>query len=428
MYTIAIIYPMSHYEIFYLQKEPATKKDDAGIQLWTLYAPGELRICFNITTATPKTDNSKFLEKKILSIHSVLATCIKVSHMHHPAWDLHGVRPTDVSFWDISWYIDIPRYRTTSLWKKIKQESCLVASVTETRPIDVKQQTQSIWGTPQMCKVTRRACRSFLHELYQSVAKWHQICTLTHASHSRFVPCLAGMVMIAMERLPNALVKMCLNASGIVVLLRAVQPRKASAPIWVTDSPKVMLAREVQPRKAPCPIWVTDSPKVTLAREVQFEKAPSPMWVTDSPKVMLARELQPRKAPESHRLTQGDARQRGAEFKGTHPNVSHRLTQGDARQRGAASKGHVANVSHRRTQDDARQRGTVLKGHVANVSHRRTQDDARQRGASVKGTVPNLSDRLTQGDARQRGTVLKGNVTNVSHRRTQGDARQRGAA
>ena len=129
---------------------------------------------------------------------------------------------------DISTFPDIEPHLCG---KKIKQESCLVASVTETRPIDVKQQTQSIWGTPQMCKVTRRACRSFLHELYQSVAKWHQICTLTHASRSRFGPCLAGMVMIATERLPNALVKMCLNASGIVMLLRAVQPRKASAPI-----------------------------------------------------------------------------------------------------------------------------------------------------------------------------------------------------
>ena len=66
------------------------KKDDAGIQLWTLYAPGELRICFNITTATPKTDNSKCLEKKILSIHSVLATCITGKSIAHASPSLRS--------------------------------------------------------------------------------------------------------------------------------------------------------------------------------------------------------------------------------------------------------------------------------------------------------------------------------------------------
>jgi len=57
-----------------------------------------------------------------------------------------------------------------------------------------------------------------------ALASEEQICALTHTSRGRSLPCLAGMVMTATERLPNALFKMRLNASGIVMLSREVQP------------------------------------------------------------------------------------------------------------------------------------------------------------------------------------------------------------
>ena len=121
----------------------------------------------------------------------------------------------------------------------IKQESCLVASVIETLPIGVKQKTQTICGTPQMCEVTPRACRLVFPQVVP-------ICTnqrpsgirtdlythsLTHSSRSRFLPCLAGMVIIVTERLRNTLFKVCLNDSGIVMLAREVQPAKAPPPM-----------------------------------------------------------------------------------------------------------------------------------------------------------------------------------------------------
>ena len=71
----------------------------------------------------------------------------------------------------------------------------------------------------------------FLCDKINTEANRILIGALTHTSRSRFLPCLAGMVMTATERLPNALVKMCLNASGIVMLSREVQPRKAASPM-----------------------------------------------------------------------------------------------------------------------------------------------------------------------------------------------------
>ena len=125
-----------------------------------------------------------------------------------------------------------------------------------------------------------------------------QFCTLaysrTQSCRGRFLPCLAGMVMTATEtfHVHNALFKMCLNDSGIVMLTKEVHPSKAKFPMCVTDSPKVMFTKEVQSSNALSPMWVTDSPKAMLPKEVQFWKAELPMCVTDSPKVMLAKEVQ----------------------------------------------------------------------------------------------------------------------------------------
>ena len=112
----------------------------------------------------------------------------------------------------------------------MKQESCLVASVIETLHIGVKQ-PPPIWGTPQMCEVTPRACRTFFREPIIGQVVSEQICTLTHSSRIRFLPCLAGMVIIVTETLLNILFKVCPNDSGIVMLAREVQPAKAPPPI-----------------------------------------------------------------------------------------------------------------------------------------------------------------------------------------------------
>ena len=47
--------------------------------------------------------------------------------------------------------------------------------------------------------------------------------------------------------------------SGIVMLVRLLQPLKALLPILVTESGIVMLVRLLQPSKAPYPILVTES-------------------------------------------------------------------------------------------------------------------------------------------------------------------------
>ena len=134
-----------------------------------------------------------------------------------------------------------------------------------------------------------------------------QICILSHVhtrcSNGRFLPFLVEMVTDT-DRLPSTLVTMSLiNDSGIVMLVREVQPSKARSPMKFTDSPRVMLAREAQPSKALSSILVTDSPNVMLAREVQPAKALFPMLVTDSPKVMLAREAQFLKARPLMKVT-----------------------------------------------------------------------------------------------------------------------------
>jgi hypothetical protein len=58
-------------------------------------------------------------------------------------------------------------------------------------------------------------------------------------------------------------------------------------PMLVTLSGIVMLVRRVQPLKAFSPISVTLSGIVILVRPLQLEKAPTPMLVTPSGIVML---------------------------------------------------------------------------------------------------------------------------------------------
>ena len=76
---------------------------------------------------------------------------------------------------------------------------------------------------------------------------------------------------------------MLVTLSGIVMLVRLVQPKKAAFPMLVTPFPIVMLVRLVQSRKASFPMLVTLSGIVTLVRLLQSWKATSPMLVTNLP-------------------------------------------------------------------------------------------------------------------------------------------------
>ena len=140
-------------------------------------------------------------------------------------------------------------------------------------------------------------CKTHTHNVLQ-VAPVIGITVLSfsHSCRSRFLPCFAGMAILAMVVTPNSLSKMCLSDSGNLMLFKEVQFAKAFLPIFFTDSPKVMPFKEVQFAKAPLPMCVTDSPKVMLSKHLQLAKAPLPMCVTDSPKVMPFKEVQFAKA------------------------------------------------------------------------------------------------------------------------------------
>ncbi len=233
--------------------------------------------------------------------------CFKISHRSHRT----GITQLDISMESglQMYHFEIDRhtrYGITSVWKKdyCNKTRVVLGGIShwntthwcEAKNTNHMGNTTNAWShTTGMPTCFSASCTN----MYQSKAKWHQnrsVHSLTHSSRSRFLPCLAGMVMIATETLLNTLFKVCLNDSGIVMFAREVQPWKAASPMWVTDSGKVMLASERQFWKAPSPMWVTDSPKVMLGREVHPEKACSSMWVTDSPKVMLSREVHPWKA------------------------------------------------------------------------------------------------------------------------------------
>ena len=115
---------------------------------------------------------------------------------------------------------------------------------------------------------------------------------------------------------------MLVTDSGIVTLVRLLQPENASLPMLVTLSPKiyvvtcepkmwlifelyvyvfettslllmVTLVRPVQSANAEPPMLVTELPMVTLVKPVQYSNAPLPMLVTDSGIVTLVRPVQP---------------------------------------------------------------------------------------------------------------------------------------
>ena len=122
---------------------------------------------------------------------------------------------------------------------------------------------------------------------------WYVYLWLGHPFRNRFLPCFAGMVMIATEELANSLPNIiCLRDSGIVMVCKEVQNKKAYSSMSAMDSPMVMLFKEVHLAKAKLPMYVTDSPKLILFRDLHPTKACLPMWVTDLPKVMLSREVQ----------------------------------------------------------------------------------------------------------------------------------------
>ena len=76
---------------------------------------------------------------------------------------------------------------------------------------------------------------------------------------------------------------MLVTPSGIVTLVREVQPSNALSPMLVTPSGIVTLVREVQSENVLQPIHVTPSGIVTLVREVQPKNARSPIYVTGYP-------------------------------------------------------------------------------------------------------------------------------------------------
>ena len=69
---------------------------------------------------------------------------------------------------------------------------------------------------------------------------------------------------------------MLVTLSGIVTLVRLVQPENASSPMLVTLLGIVTLVRLVQPENASSPMLVTLLGIVTLVRLVQPENAAAP--------------------------------------------------------------------------------------------------------------------------------------------------------
>ena len=92
---------------------------------------------------------------------------------------------------------------------------------------------------------------------------------------------------------------MLVTLSGMVMLVKPVQPEKAQSPMLVTLLPIVTLVNLVQPEKALSPMLVTLTGIVTLVNPVQPEKVSLPMLVTLSEMVMLVNPVQPEKAPLS---------------------------------------------------------------------------------------------------------------------------------
>ena len=72
-----------------------------------------------------------------------------------------------------------------------------------------------------------------------------------------------------------------LVTDGIVRLANALHPKKAEAPMLVTDDGISRLANVLHPSKAPSPMLVTLFGIVRLANELHPKKALSPMVVTD---------------------------------------------------------------------------------------------------------------------------------------------------
>ena len=89
---------------------------------------------------------------------------------------------------------------------------------------------------------------------------------------------------------------MLVTLSGILILVRLLQPWKACPSMLVTPSPIVMLVRLLQNMKVSRSMLVTLSGIVILFRPTQPEKALSPMLVTLSGIVMPVRRLHAWKA------------------------------------------------------------------------------------------------------------------------------------
>ena len=79
---------------------------------------------------------------------------------------------------------------------------------------------------------------------------------------------------------------MLVTPSGIVMLVRLMQPEKAQAPMLVTPSGMVILVRLLQLVKAASGMLVTLSGIVMLFRLLQKRKAAHPMLVTGLPSIV----------------------------------------------------------------------------------------------------------------------------------------------
>ena len=92
--------------------------------------------------------------------------------------------------------------------------------------------------------------------------------------------------------------------SGIVMLLRLVQPQKAPSSILVTELDNVNLLNPVQERNADFPMSFTESGIVTVVMLVHPEKAESPINLTESENVILFRAVQPLNAESPIAVTE----------------------------------------------------------------------------------------------------------------------------
>ena len=159
-----------------------------------------------------------------------------ISHRHHRAWDLHGIRPTDVS--PIFFGPKIHEFSDPT-WSNVDGVGSLVWRYTDVLDVEPHlcgkkiNETRVLFGHPKgehhKWAKSHHGHADYFSQVVPIIGQVasEQICTLTHSSRSRFLPCLAGMVMIVTETLPSTLFKVCLNDSGIVMLAREVQPSKA---------------------------------------------------------------------------------------------------------------------------------------------------------------------------------------------------------